>query len=850
MVYTGSFEFLKRELLNFFKEVKPYQKTIIITHTNRMKQFLKEYLVSNLDIISNTEFYTLIDISKKLAQIEPLQEFDKKIIIKKAISDTGYHGFEGLVEEVSEIIQHIKEYKLDINNLRNDWIKQVYDLYEREKDGYFDREDTHKVACQVQTDLDADNIIIFGFKTVAPLHRELLVKLQQLCKRMYAFLPIIQDSGYVQKHQSFSDTVKFFESIINTNIVSQPQEEFEENINIGRAIYKFEYSNLPIYSENIKVVSCQDEEEEIRYVASKIADLVLSGVKFHQIGIVIPNISKYVAFIKEIFPKYFIPYYIMEDNRFIDSIPYRQLFNLFKLKENHLSKDKILNLLSQNILKIQNLEDVVSTIESAPYLDSLEDWEKHVFPNLKDESLKEIITRTFNLPDRTNLTKYIDTFRAITNYVDSQELREFAESIFTELENNDLYRRLFKDIDYDEFVSLVKLFFERENKTTRPNYETVNILSPNKAQGNNFQHIFILNLNSGVFPQTLRDEFLEVIGRNEHILMQQIASFSTLLERNKHVYLSFIKSSLYSKNLSPSFLINEILRITDKKPETAQIKDIIPSFPQLDSVEEIPKSYQFDFIEVNFPISVTSFSEYIICPYKFFLRDILNIYQPRVYDRRIPPILIGQFVHQLMQEIYMDILNNDENTQIDVPKQKIFQRFEEFLKQQLPYIMPSSRMFEYINLIKIRDNIIRFLEQDLQKIKKGEKIINPEFIEKKVSGKSLKGKIDRLDTEKGINVLYDYKTGGFSSKEEYQLVIYKKLLEKENVKVDKLNLVLLNSNKQEYINTINSNDIKEHISKIKKSLTSIKNKLFPKNKENEKNCNVCEYKEICYGGIG
>lgn len=848
MVFSGSFNFLKENLLEVFKGIYPHQKTVVITHTNRMKQFLKEYLVSNLGIISNTKFYTLIDVSKKLSQIEPVQDFDRKIIIKKAINQTGHAGFEGLVEEVSDIIQHIKEYKLDVDSLQNDWVRQVYQLYEKEKDGYFDREDTHRIACEVQTDWYADNIIVFGFRTVAPLHRDLFAKLRYLCNHMFAFLPVIQKSGYAENHKSFIEAVEFFEMVIQAKSVHEPEENFDYNINTGRSIYRFNYQNLPINSPNISIFSCQDEEEEVRHVATKIVGLVLNGVSFHQIGIVIPDVSSYIPFIKDIFPRYFIPYYIIEDNRFIDSIPYRQLFNLFKLRENLLSKESVLNLLSQNILKIHDPQAISEVIESAPYLDSLEDWDIHVFSRLKDTSLKDVVSKVFSLPDKASLGVYTETFRYIvTNYVNVQELKKFAEGVLTELENNQLYKKLFDEIGYSDFVSVVNLFFEKENKTTRPNYETVSILSPNTAQGNNFKHTFILNLNAGIFPRTLRDEFLEVIGKNEHILMQQIASFCTLLERDKHIYVSFIKTSVYGRNLSPSFLVNELVRITGRERyDMIKITDLVLNAPQTVKVEEKPRSYKFDFVDIKFPIPVTSFSEYILCPYRFFLGNVLGVHQTKTYDRRIPPHLTGQFVHRLMREVYTQLLSHPQ-TDFEVIKRMVFDEFEKFLSQQLLYLVPSSRPFEYINLVRMRDNILRFLQQDLEKIKSGKKVINPGFIEREVSGDSLSGKIDRLDTEDGVNVLYDYKTGRLSEKEELQLVMYKKLLEKHGVKVDKLSLVSLNDSSGEYLYTLDSATIKEYVSLIKEAIRDIRGKLF-KPVLDKKICIKCEYYEICSGG--
>lgn len=115
--------------------------------------------------------------------------------------------------------------------------------------------------------------------------------------------------------------------------------------------------------------------------------------------------------------------------------------------------------MAQDILTLKDVENIINIIETAPYLESIEDWEKYVFSKLDDESLKDIVTKIFTLPDKSSLAEYIKVFRYLINsYVNNKQLVEFAENIFIQLENNQLYKSLFNQIEYEEFVSLIELF--------------------------------------------------------------------------------------------------------------------------------------------------------------------------------------------------------------------------------------------------------------------------------------------------------------------------------------------------------------------------------------------------------
>ncbi len=874
MLYCGSYSYLKEKLKEHLEKIEKGKKLSFIVHTNQMKTYLKEYLVKELGIVVNAEFFTLIDISKRLTKIEPLQDFDKELILKKFLYEKGLQ-LDGLPEEFNLLLQQIKEYEIPVNNLKSDFVKDIINLYEDfKKELYYDREDVHRLATEKETDFSTDYIFIFGIKSVPSLHQKLFKRLKNLSKEIYVFLPVRKETGYYQNYPHFKEVIDFFEGLTGK---STEEQTSDGNVQTADYIYRFEYNIPVIKNHKIKLIKASTEYEELEYVSQKILNLVKEKSEFFHIGVVVPQINRYLPFIKEIFQKYKIPYYVVEENRYIDEPVFRKLFGIFEIKEKNFTKEAILNILSDELFSFPDIQKIEEEILYSPFLEGFEDWEKYFFKENSFKEFKEFLSILNSVPDKSSLDEFISYFEYINNtFIKNEKAKNFLSNLFDTLKDTTLYKRLFEKIEYTEFASIIKTFFLQENKENKIKANTVSVLTPISAEGNNFKYLFFLNLNSGDFPSTIKDEILATslelnnVNYPYHLLLQQILNFCNLLDKNKEIHLSYITRSITSGQKAPSFLIEEIKRVLPIEEEIfkvekqltlkdfyvenahllkdfdANLKDKYEKFKKVEN----PHLEDFIFnIGGIFPVSPTDFSIYAQCPYRFFLEKIIGIQELEEPDRTaISPLEKGILLHRLLEDFYK---NDCENLEERIEKLK--KQYTEEIERLLEFVLPSYRPFELQKSRTLLERVEEFIRMDAERLSKKQLKVAKDLLEKEFKDEHFIGRIDRVDVDTSDNhYVYDYKTGEKTVdnieeevKSRYiQLLIYKRFLEKENRKVKEIGIFAVNDKNRKFIYTIDNNQklklLETHIESLLKKL---KNGFFYPEKSDL--CDFCQFNDFC-----
>ncbi len=874
MLYCGSYSYLKEKLLETVKAVQKNnikEKLTFIVHTNQMRTYLKEYLAEKLGILINSEFYTLIDISKKITKIEPLQDFDKELIIKKFLYEKGLK-LDGIAEDIGLLIQQLKEFEIPVNNLKESTVKEIINSYQSflKKNDFYDREDVHKIAINSLNE-NLGTVFVFGLKSVPSLHQKLFKSIKKHSNNFYVFSPVFSDSGVYQEYLHLKEVRDFWEGLTN---LYEDEGTNNANVALAKEIINFNYASKEIKNEDIKIIKAKNEQEEVEYVAESISNLLLQGEKPHNIGVVVPQISHYLPFIKEVFKKHSIPYYLVEESRFIDEILFKKLFNIFKIKENNFSKDSVLNTLSDELLDIEDIEKLEELIILSSINEGFNEWSEVLD---KNSSIFKLLSEINLIKDEDTLDNYIQNFSKIKdNFIKSKKAKNFLENIFQTIKKSDIYKKLFEKVSYEEFVSILEQFFNEENKENKIKGNTVRVLTPISAEGNNFKYIYFLNLNSGDFPSNLSEEIFatakELNGLDYpfHLLMQEVLNFTNLLDKDKKITLSFVSSSLFVGEKPHSFLIEEIARILDLEEinlvnvsNENSLKDFYVKYAKyLKNVDENLKNkwekleklmsiskedFKFDNVEIQFPVSATGFSTYAYCPYKFYLDNIIGIEEIEEPDRTvISPAEKGTIIHSLLEQLYKKYPFENLKEELEEFKNE----FEKEIKEKLKMILPSFRPFEENKALKLLDRTIRFIYFDIQRLKKESK--KPEILEKSYKNEYFSGKIDRVDMDSQNNFyIYDYKTGKSPEnleeeiKNKYiQLVIYKDFLENEGKNIKELGIIALNDETGKFIYSINDEvQINQLTTHLKNLLKQLEEKYFYP-LENDL-CIYCQYQDFC-----
>ncbi len=372
-------------------------------------------------------------------------------------------------------------------------------------------------------------------------------------------------------------------------------------------------------------------ENEIQYVAEKIAKLIKDGVPLDHIYIANYSDEYYFA-INKIFKLYGIPFYLGESITLLDTA-----MGQYFLDHLDLGKEKLL----QDIKDKYDMENRTNTRVYNKLFNLVNDcyWTDSL-TEIKD--LIEAEMRYKNV-EKTHYKNEIKNINIIDNIINDDEY------VFLLNFNMGHIPRTYKDEDYIEDKIKLPLMEKTEdkNKASKESYIKAigNIknltITYNEVQG-----------NSKLFPSTLLD------GINVKESTEEVKEYS-------------MYSSAYNKLLYASRL-DDLIKFNDYK----------------DDLELLHNSYKIDYNKydnsftgidtnkikqklINKGYSYSSVSKYYECPFKFYLGTFFNLskYESSFYT------FVGSAFHKVLQDCLYDDSKIDD----------VYNDYVEKHKHELPY---------------------------------------------------------------------------------------------------------------------------------------------------------------------
>ena len=297
-----------------------------------------------------------------------------------------------------------------------------------------------------------------------------------------------------------------------------------------------------------------------------------------------------------------------------------------------------------------------------------------------------------------------------------------------------------------------------------------------------------------------------------------------------------------------------------------------------------------DYLNKELTLSYTSINNYFLCPFKFYIENILKLNK---IDNTFP-ILIGNLFHSILQNLYNKDFNLD-TLFTDYLKDKELSPKEHFFINKLKEIINKD-----IEVIKMQDNFAKFKTKETEKKITLQKTKNIKFT----------GIVDKISELDNYVIITDYKTGTPNTtldniedglnmqlpvyiyliknglEKEKQIVGFylQKLINKSYTEEDNINNLKLNGytiNDENIIQKIDStyedskmikgmkksktgfykytklitpkqiekiNEITEkNINKVIKAIEEENFKINPKRLNNEIiSCKYCKYKDLCF----
>lgn len=484
---------------------------------------------------------------------------------------------------------------------------------------------------------------------------------------------------------------------------------------------------------------------------------------------------------------------------------------------------------------------------------------KNIFELKSHLSLKSLILEVIN---RTGILQY---------YVESpiNKLENIA-SLKKIIDEAVSFSRLNKAANLSEFLEHLDTAFKYDIALSIDKNEysrnAIQLVTFHGSKGREFEHVFIPNLIATNWEKArIPNEISLPIKKNdfskdkeETKRAEQLRLLFVAITRAKHsLYLSYSNkiddkpqqiTSLLTNVLNNKNLINENIIELSVDEYSLELQKTMSTgiFDHHFAYEEELKARLKTFI-----LSPSSLNTYINCPREFLYSNIYNI---PVFDKDPDTKNYGSAIHKTLEWVV-----NSAKSQGGYPsKEKAIEMFSKKINQQEFSSELKKIEHEQRGITCFNTYYHRFCEISAEKIVATE--LRFEVVP--VDDHIIKGFIDRVvKNDDGTYSLYDYKTGSAKAKtqinaggafEHYynQLLFYKLAFETSNEgkKVSSVGIIFPEEFEKNFHMDVCDSDnqyIKEKIIDTYEKIHSLKFEPKALLKQNDKNCQYCDYKLLC-----
>ena len=297
--------------------------------------------------------------------------------------------------------------------------------------------------------------------------------------------------------------------------------------------------------DKIKIISCWNDKEEARFIASEIEKFIKSGqCPADQIAVLVRAGFQTRAF-EEVFISNALPYQIIGGLRFYERMEIRDLLAYIRLSLNHndnLALERIINVPRRAIgnvtlKKIKEYADErnISAFESIKFMIELGEIKGKAKESL--EQLIKLIEKAGNKYRNEaafEVTKFIleeSGYLAALKAEKSDESRSRIENI------NEMLRAINEFDNINEFIQHASLVMDNESLETDFG-GTIKIMTLHASKGLEFDLVFLPGWEEGIFPhqKSINEEGEKGLEEERRI------AYVGITRAKKHVYITYAES--------------------------------------------------------------------------------------------------------------------------------------------------------------------------------------------------------------------------------------------------------------------------------------------------------------------
>jgi len=358
-------------------------------------------------------------------------------------------------------------------------------------------------------------------------------------------------------HDAWRFAERFYERYVQGHD-TEPAQELGSQVALPAAARLFDdnkerkYSDFPKHWQ-CQIVSTFGIHDEVAATAKEILRLVEDGrLQFHEIGVVARSLEPYGQIVKDIFHQHRIPLAGTLEEPLVQFPLTKAVILLLTLPAKDFVRSQVIDLLSSPYFQFQNIARDQSPVRpdlwdlatrELAICKGVAEWRRLRRYNRQDLELRQIsdddeprmiripsgqlasladnveslVADLFQLPAHASwqeyaaawkdlLKKYLgivpDTDRSMSN-----ASSETAEAIFDVLDQLAGLDSVDSRVALNDFSHTFQHWLERSSVTDdQRNRDGVMVLSATAARGLPFRALFVLGLNEGVFPRTIRED--------------------------------------------------------------------------------------------------------------------------------------------------------------------------------------------------------------------------------------------------------------------------------------------------------------------------------------------------------
>ena len=441
-------------------------------------------------------------------------------------------------------------------------------------------------------------------------------------------------------HDAWSFAERFYERYVQGLNVEPAQAPTPETV-LPATARLFDTVKARIYSDFPEHWQCQITStfgvyDEVAAAAKEIIKLVDNGkMQFHEIGVVARSLESYGQVVKDIFHQHCIPLAGTLEEPLVEFPLAKAVILLLNLPAKDFLRSQVIDLLSSPYFQFQNIAgnpspprpdlwDLAS--RELAICKGVAEWRRlrrysHrdlVLSQISDNDeprviriasaqlaaladiVESLVADLLQLPAQGSWQEYAEAWKALlkkylgvvpgTETTAPGAQAKLSEEILDILDQLAGLDNVENRVALGDFVHTIQHWLERSSATEdRRNIDGVMVLNATAARGLSFRALFVLGMNEGVFPRTIReDAFLrdrdrEVLERDlGYKVSQKLNAFDeekllfTLLigAARERLYCSFQRADESGRALAPSWYIDEIKRALDdsgRRCETVNI---------------------------------------------------------------------------------------------------------------------------------------------------------------------------------------------------------------------------------------------------------------------------------------